>query len=265
MILKDKDKAYFASYENIGQIIFNEDRAKVQEVLNDYTIAKNSVLDGSQIQKDWFPEIECDIFISHSHDDRELALGLAGWLFENLKIKAFIDSSVWGYSDDLLKQLDDLCSRTGTKSYSYESRNYSTSHVHIMLSTALSNMIYKTECLFFLNTNKSNINSIGDIITKSPWIYSELEVSRIVEKRVPERFSKDEQRKFLSESTRKKLDIHYKPSDISHLKKIDYNILVDWGNKDKHLDFLISRLDSVSDSSPTEIALDRLYEITKSK
>lgn len=271
LILKDEDEAYFSSYKNIGQKIFNEDRAKVRAVLDNYTIANNSVLDGSQIQKDWFPEIECDIFISHSHSDENLALGLAGWLFENLKIKVFIDSSVWGYSDELLRKLDDLYCKNKANSYSYTLRNYSTSHVHMMLATALSNMIYKTECLFFLNTNKSNIDSIGGIITKSPWIYSELEVSRIVEKRMPRRFSKEEQRSVFSESTRKRLDINYKPSDISHLKEIDFGILENWIYRTECKKKLSHEIKLLGSFNPPiiippieeETALDSLYKITE--
>lgn len=268
LILKDEDEAYFSSYKNIGQKIFNEDRAKVRAVLDNYTIANNSVLDGSQIQKDWFPEIECDIFISHSHSDENLALGLAGWLFENLKIKVFIDSSVWGYSDELLRKLDDLYCKNKVNSYSYTLRNYSTSHVHMMLATALSNMIYKTECLFFLNTNKSNLDSIGGIITKSPWIYSELEVARIVEKRMPKRFTK-EQRSNFSESVRKRLDINYKPSDISHLKEIDFGVLEYWIYQRECVKDLSYKIEFQRSSNPLitpikeDTALDLLYKITE--
>src|SRR5690554_4012979 len=61
---------------------------------------KDGVLDGSKIIDDWFPSINANVFISHSHADSELAISLAGWLKEKLHLSAFIDSCVWGYSED---------------------------------------------------------------------------------------------------------------------------------------------------------------------
>ena len=59
------------------------------------------------MQANWFPQIKADIFISHSHKDKGLALALAGWLEETFGLTAFIDSCVWGYANKLLKMIDD--------------------------------------------------------------------------------------------------------------------------------------------------------------
>lgn len=94
---------------------------------------------------------------------------------------------MWGFSDDLLRKIDDkycINNNSDSKSYSYEKRNYSTSHVHMMLSIAINKMINKTECLFFLNTPGSV--SIEDTVQKttfSPWIYSELFTSEVIRKK----------------------------------------------------------------------------------
>ena len=55
--------------------------------------------------------------------------------------------------------------------YDYNKRNYSTSHVHMMLSTALTMMMDEAECVIFLNT--PNALSTKDIVhkTESPWIF----------------------------------------------------------------------------------------------
>ena len=97
------------------------------------------VFDASAIQKDWFPQINADIFISHSHRDEKTAKALAMWLKNEFNLTAFIDSAVWGYFEDLLltiQQTTDLASAT--------------SHVHMMLNMALMQMIDKTESLFLL-------------------------------------------------------------------------------------------------------------------
>ena len=57
-----------------------------------------------------------------------MVIALNGWLYESFGIKSFIDSSVWGYANDLLKLIDDAycLNLEGTnKSYNYEKRNYS--------------------------------------------------------------------------------------------------------------------------------------------
>ena len=55
-------------------------------------------------------------------------------------------------------------------------------HVHMMLSTALANMIDKTECIMFLNTPNSVSTRDTKLKTYSPWIYNEIEITRIIEK-----------------------------------------------------------------------------------
>lgn len=65
-------------------------------------------------------------------------------------LEAFIDSCSWGYCDDLLNKIDKkYCYDSKKKTYDYHLRNYTTSHVHMMLSTALAEMMDNTECIIF--------------------------------------------------------------------------------------------------------------------
>ena len=95
-------------------------------------------------------------------------------------MSCFIDSCVWGYANDLLKEIDNRYCRyqetDGQFFYEYDNRNRSTSHVHMLLNGALAKMINKTECLFFINTpNSVNAQDVENPSkTASPWIYSEL-------------------------------------------------------------------------------------------
>lgn len=120
------------------------------------------------------------IFLSHSHDDEEMVKQLAGYLKHTYGIECFIDSCVWGYANDLLKEIDNKYCRyqetDGQFFYEYDNRNRSTSHVHMLLNGALAKMINKTECLFFVNTpNSVNAQDAENPSkTASPWIYSEL-------------------------------------------------------------------------------------------
>ena len=116
-------------YEDQGVAINKENKSIVQETLHDFFLSDGSI-DGSKMQENWFSQIKADVFISHSHQDKELALGLAGWLYKKFGLKAFIDSVVWGYANDLLGKIDDkYCYQKTTEIFSYQKRNYSTSHI----------------------------------------------------------------------------------------------------------------------------------------
>lgn len=169
---------------SIGRRMFNNIKMEVQDGLNKYVNSNDDRIDGSKLQNDWFPTLDnIDIFISHSHNDEKLAIGLAGFLKSQFGLTLFVDSCVWGYANDLLKIIDDeYCLVNNNGTYDYEKRNYSTSHVHMMLSSALNSMIDKVECIMFLNTNNSNLG-VNDSInnkTASPWIYSEIMATKII-------------------------------------------------------------------------------------
>jgi len=172
---------YFAK----GRQISDSYGKAVKKSLEKYICNEKSI-NGSLMQEDWFPEVKTDIFLSHSRKNEKMIISLAGWLYEVFGLKSFVDSSIWGYSDDLLKIIDDeycLQKKENFKTiYNYEKRNYSTSHVNMMLSMALTKMIDNTECLFFINTPESISVSetMDEYNTLSPWIYAELQTSRLI-------------------------------------------------------------------------------------
>jgi hypothetical protein len=174
-------------YKIIGKKLYLDTKAKVDTVINSFV--QNGRLNAELITENWFPEINADIFISHSHKDFDTVVSIAGWLYDNFKIVSFIDSCVWGYSEKLLKIIDnEYCYDSETGLYDYNMRNLSTSHVYMMLSVALSKMIYNTEVLFFYNTSNSVTPNevIGDKDeTLSPWIYSEIAMTNLVERKTP--------------------------------------------------------------------------------
>lgn len=215
----------FLNYVQYGKTIYNSQKQKVKDEISKF-ILDDGTLNGSDMQNSWFPQIHADVFISHSHNDKEKAIALAGWLKHTFGLDVFIDSSVWGSADELLKKIDDrYCKNTDSTTYSYEKRNFSTSHVHTMLSTALTMMIDQTECLFFLNTPET-INASSVISsTKSPWIYYEIGISKFVRKREPNR-QKGIIKKGMFENAQD-LTIQYK-LDLDHLYDINQSILLDW-------------------------------------
>ncbi len=175
------------SYEH-GQALHVKHKANVRPALSSF-ISENKALDASKMQSNWFPSVHADVFISHSHRDERTAISLAGWLNKQFELVAFVDSCVWGYSDELLKLIDDeYCYEHATSTYQYEKRNRSTSHVHMMLSVALLKMLDSAECVIFLNTPASilpsdTIKAGADATTLSPWIYSEIAMTTLIRQR----------------------------------------------------------------------------------
>lgn len=176
-------------YFGIGKNLYDNQRTKIEESLKDFYVNEDT-LNGREMKDKWFPKIEADVFLSHSHKDEKTIIALAGFLYDRFHIKSFIDSTVWGYANDLLKLIDELhCQSSGPGNYDYNKRNYSTSHVHLMLNTALLETLDSTECVIFVETPNS-IQSVAKTVEKgtySPWIYSELNLINYLRVKVPER------------------------------------------------------------------------------
>lgn len=180
-------------YLSIGNEIYSEHQKEVQKCLAEY-ISEDGVINGTNLKEDWFSITKKDVFISHSHNDINKVKAFAGWLHEVFGLEVFIDSCSWGYCDELLNRIDKkYCYKKIEKTYDYELRNYTTSHVHMMLSTALSEMIDNTECIIFFNT-PSSINMSDELNaikkkekTTSPWIYHELMMTTLLKTNKPKR------------------------------------------------------------------------------
>ena len=265
LLLEDNyfDRWDFETLKEIGSKSLSSQQTSIEETINSF-VRNDGSLDGSMMQANWFPQIEADIFISHSHKDEDLALTLAGWLKVSFGLTAFIDSCVWGYANRLLKMIDnEYCYQKETNTYNYQKRNYSTSHVHMMLSVALTQMIDNTECLFFLNTPNS-ITPDDTIIeqTESPWIYSEIAMSRLIRKKELKEYRDvallESQRAFAEGGA---LNVRY-DLPTEHLTEINEEILKIW--KDSGCSLSSPNHEYLQYPKKLRVhPLDKLYELTK--
>lgn len=257
-LIESLSRDFVSRHVGRGDALVDARRPAVAQGLRMYN-GEDNALDADQLVKQWFPEIKADVFISHSHLDKDLAHGLVGWLKEELGVTAFVDSLVWNSADELLRQIDDShCvndhededGRKAKKSYNYRKRNLSTSHVHMMLAMAIAKMIDNCECLFFLSTPSSvsvskTINDKSH--TSSPWLFAELALSNLI--RTTELSSERQLRLQESSNVRgsvsmDSLDFSY-PLSLKHLSRIDEKGLEKW------------RVRAGSDRG--ESALDTLY------
>ena len=193
-------------YQQYGLVLKCSSEEVTRQAIDQYLL-KDGSINASAVEEDWFPGIEANIFLSHSHADEKAVINFAGYLYKEFGITSFIDSTVWGYADDLLKQIDEkYCIKSSDengKTYSYEKRNRTTSQVHLLLQGALAKMINRCECLIFINTpNSMRITDVqGETNTASPWIYSEILMASTFPARSLKEYRTDELTHFASEVT----------------------------------------------------------------
>jgi hypothetical protein len=234
----------FSIWLNKGLSLYEKDNNHVKKILSEFEYTDGKI-DGNKLQANWFPIFQADVFISHSHNDKDDAIALAGWLKDKFNITSFIDSCIWGHANELLRIIDKkYCFNEDRNMYDYNKRNHSTSHVYMMLTTALSQMIDETECLFFLNTPSSIVPSENIEKTESPWIYSEIAMTRVIRTTKSINEQRKLQTKFLSEGGPVSIDYTI---DLSHLIKLNKRILDNW---------------AVQKYSNSNNALDALYKLT---
>src|SRR5690606_21537861 len=178
---------YFEYYLSIGKKEFNDFEKKIETTLKEFTNTNRS-LNGDIMKSAWFPKIKVDIFLSHSHTDKDLVIVFAGWLKHIFDLNVFIDSCIWGNSKDLQELIDiehKVIWRDDNNEewINYNKVQYSASHVHMMLNTALMQMIDNCECIIFVNTPHSV--KPRDVVNKvvSPWIYSEIGMTKLIRKK----------------------------------------------------------------------------------
>ena len=220
-------------------------------------LEKGKAIDASIVSEEWFPDVNADIFISHSHKDKDLALAIASLIREKLGIKCFVDGAVWGNVNELLKEIDEEYCRNrdaeGKKlsTYDYDSRNKSTAHVYMILGLALAKMMDRCECLFFLNTPDS-INAESSVrmdVTKSPWLYYEIGLSSLIQKPLELHNNRSYLEKAETKVFNEAVDIDF-PIDTDHLHDLNYKGFFRWMNKcalmdrrpQKHLEVLYKSL-----------------------
>jgi hypothetical protein len=224
----------FTDWVSAGTAILESTWPKAARRLDKFLEA--GVLDGNAIKTEWFAKTNAHVFVSHSHADKDIAAGLAGFLHEKLGLLAFVDSLIWGDSRDILRRIDkEHCWSEERKVFDYEQRNYSTSHVHMMLATSLTTAIDNCECLMFLNTPSSlNITDAdnpraGAIATASPWIYHELMTSSVVHRHPDSRRSLRETIA-MDSLEEAKLKVGYR-APRKHLSMLRVSDLDDWATR----------------------------------
>lgn len=143
---------------------------------------ERGIIDGERLQNFVFPTNNYDVFISHSHNDLEIAKRFATWLKEKYGYNVFLDSFVWNSADGLLREIDNLYCKQRNGLYNYHKRNYSTAHIHTMLSMSIMEIIKRSKVGILIDSHHSiNLERLrisNQAKTLSPWIFQEIMLMR---------------------------------------------------------------------------------------
>ncbi|WRB89923.1 toll/interleukin-1 receptor domain-containing protein [Helicobacter pylori] len=150
----------------------NEAAEKIHELIKNAPYSNdNIVLKRNEIKEAFFspfkPQLKnAQVFLSHSHADRNKALEVKDYLESQTKRKVFIDSLFWDYKDDVLNKLA-----------RYDDISKIEDAFTLILRESLQDMIEKCPYFVFLQSKNSVSNQGLSQITYSVWIYEELKIA----------------------------------------------------------------------------------------
>ncbi|GAA8481934.1 toll/interleukin-1 receptor domain-containing protein [Helicobacter pylori] len=160
----------------------NEAAEKIHELIKNALYSNdNIVLNHNKIKEAFFspfkPQLKnAQVFLSHSHADKNEALKVKGYLEEYLDAECvFIDSLFWDYKDDVLNKLAEYAE--------YDDNDISVIEdaFTLILRESLECMIKKCPYFVFLQSKNSvSLNQGLSQITYSAWIYEELRIAHSI-------------------------------------------------------------------------------------
>ncbi|MCQ2785268.1 toll/interleukin-1 receptor domain-containing protein [Helicobacter pylori] len=159
----------------------NEAAEKIYKLIENAPYSNdNIVLKRNEIKEAFFspfkPQLKnAQVFLSHSHADKDKALEVKDYLENQTKRKVFIDSLFWDYKDDVLNKLA-----------KYDDISKIEDAFTLILRESLQDMIEKCPYFVFLQSKNSvsnqglshNQNLLK--ITYSAWIYEELRIAHSI-------------------------------------------------------------------------------------
>lgn len=157
------------SFIDLNEIVNIKEKKK--KLLRAIT-AKNGELhvDGDAVKNIWFPiNNKYKVFISHSHNDNNIAGSLAKEIEDKFGVSCFVDGAVWLFYKDLAD-----CFANRYKCYDVDKIR---ENVYMLLVQSLFEVLINSEYFFFIETSNS-IDYSNDNVTYSPWLFFELTVAR---------------------------------------------------------------------------------------
>lgn len=154
----------------------NEVAKKIYELIRDAKHPNDGIiLNHNKIKEAFFspfkPQLKnAQVFLSHSHADKNKALKVKNYLEEDLDAECvFIDSLFWDYKDNIVKEMSKYDNTTKIKDA-----------FTLILRESLQDMIEKCPYFVFLESKNSVSNQGLSCTTYSAWVYEELKIAHSI-------------------------------------------------------------------------------------
>ncbi|GAA9573150.1 toll/interleukin-1 receptor domain-containing protein [Helicobacter pylori] len=138
------------------------------------------ILNHNKIKKAFFgpfkPQLkDAQVFLSHSHADKNKALKVKNYLESETNHRVFIDSLFWDYKNNVLKEI---------KKHHIDVSKIEDAFT-LILRESLQDMIEKCPYFVFLQSNNSVSNQGLSHTTYSAWVYEELKIAHSIRESRP--------------------------------------------------------------------------------
>ncbi len=158
----------------------NEAVKKIDKLIKNAPYSNDDIiLNHNKIKEAFFspfkPQLKsAQVFLSHSHADKNKALEVKNYLESETNHKVFVDSLFWDYKDDVLNELAE-----------YDDISRIEDAFTLILRESLQDMIEKCPYFVFLQSKNSVSNQDLLKITYSAWIYEELKIAHSISESRP--------------------------------------------------------------------------------
>ncbi|GAA8998944.1 toll/interleukin-1 receptor domain-containing protein [Helicobacter pylori] len=174
-ILKPSARPFNNQAHQVDEVV-----KKIYELIEDAKHPNDDIiLNHNKIKEAFFspfkPQLKsAQVFLSHSHADKNKALKVKNYLESKTNHRVFIDSLFWDYKDDVLNELE-----------KYDNTSKIKDAFTLILRESLQNMIEKCPYFVFLESKNSVSNQGLSCITYSAWIYEELKIAHSIRESRP--------------------------------------------------------------------------------
>ncbi|GAA6877668.1 toll/interleukin-1 receptor domain-containing protein [Helicobacter pylori] len=149
---------------------------KIYKLIKDANHSNDDIiLNHNKIKEAFFspfkPQLKStQVFLSHSHADKNKALKVKDYLESETNHRVFIDSLFWDYKNNVLKEI---------KKHHIDVSKIEDTFT-LILRESLQDMIEKCPYFVFLQSNNSVSNQGLSRTTYSAWIYEELKIAHSI-------------------------------------------------------------------------------------
>ncbi|UOS14520.1 toll/interleukin-1 receptor domain-containing protein [Helicobacter pylori] len=150
----------------------NEAVEKIDKLIKNAPYSNDDIiLNHNEIKEAFFspfkPQLkDAQVFLSHSHADRNKALEVKNYLESKTNHRVFIDSLFWDYKDNIVKEMS-----------KYDNTSKIEDAFTLILRESLQDMIEKCPYFVFLQSSNSVSNQGLSRTTYSAWVYEELKIA----------------------------------------------------------------------------------------